>query len=49
MGLLRAIRGRIGTEAFETAARQCRSSLLPLIGVDGFDHAIHLLQTSAQD
>jgi tetratricopeptide (TPR) repeat protein len=49
MGLLRVIRGRIGAEAFEAAARQCRSGLLALIGVDGFDHAIHLLNASAQE
>jgi tetratricopeptide (TPR) repeat protein len=49
LGLLRVIKGRMGVEAFEAAAHhQCRAALLPLIGVDGFDHAIHLLNVSSQ-
>ena len=48
MGLLRVIKGRMGLEAFEAATRQCRTGLLALIGVDGFDHAIHLLNLSSR-
>jgi tetratricopeptide (TPR) repeat protein len=48
LGLLRVIKGRIGTESFEAAAKQCRAGLISLIGVDGFDHAIHLLNLSSQ-
>jgi tetratricopeptide (TPR) repeat protein len=49
MGLLRVMKGRMGIEAFEAALRQCRTGLLPFIGVDGFDHAVHLLGTSFQE
>jgi tetratricopeptide (TPR) repeat protein len=50
MGLLRVIKGRIGAEVFQTAILECRASLLPLIGVDGFDHVMQLLNTpSASD
>jgi tetratricopeptide (TPR) repeat protein len=48
LGLLRVIKGRMGTEAFDAAVKQCRAGLLSLIGVDGFDHAIHLLNRSSQ-
>jgi hypothetical protein len=33
----------LGIEAFQEALLQCRASLLPLIGVDGFDHVVGLL------
>jgi tetratricopeptide (TPR) repeat protein len=48
LGLLRVLRGRMGHEDFDATARQCRSGLLPFIGVDGFDHTIHLLNLSFQ-
>ncbi|WP_404790743.1 tetratricopeptide repeat protein [Altericista sp. CCNU0014] len=49
MGLLRVVKGRMGAEAFAAAVRQCRAGLLPFIGVDGFDHALHLLSATSQD
>lgn len=49
MGLLRLIKGQMGTETFQTAALACRASLLPLIGVDGFDYVMQLLSTASID
>jgi tetratricopeptide (TPR) repeat protein len=48
LGLLRVLKGRMGDEAFDATARQCRSGLLPFIGVDGFDLAIYILNQSFQ-
>jgi tetratricopeptide (TPR) repeat protein len=45
-GLLAVLRGQLGVESFQEAVRQCRPNLLPLIGVDGFDHVLQLLESS---
>jgi tetratricopeptide (TPR) repeat protein len=37
-GLLRILKGQMGTESFYDSVQQCRGNLLPWIGVDGFDH-----------
>ncbi len=46
-GLLAVLRGQLGVESFQEAVRQCRPSLLPLIGVDGFDHVLQLIESSS--
>jgi tetratricopeptide (TPR) repeat protein len=46
-GLLAVLRGQLGVESFQAAVRQCRPNLLPLIGVDGFDHILQLLESSS--
>jgi tetratricopeptide (TPR) repeat protein len=46
-GLLAVLRGQLGVESFQEAVRQCRPNLLPLIGVDGFDHVLQLLESSS--
>jgi tetratricopeptide (TPR) repeat protein len=42
-GLLAVLKGQLGPEVFQDAVMQCRTSLLPLIGVDGFDHLRDML------
>jgi len=44
-GLLDILRGQLGVEAFQEALLQCRANLLPLIGMDGFDHVVGMLRT----
>jgi tetratricopeptide (TPR) repeat protein len=46
-GLLAVLRGQLGVESFQEAVRQCRPHLLPLIGVDGFDYVLQLLDSSS--
>jgi tetratricopeptide (TPR) repeat protein len=46
-GLLAVLRGQLGQKSFQDAVRQCRPHLLPLIGVDGFDHILQLLESSS--
>ncbi len=46
-GLLAVLRGQLGVESFQAAVRQCRPNLLPLIGVDGFDHVLQLIESSS--
>ncbi|MBD1911307.1 MULTISPECIES: tetratricopeptide repeat protein [unclassified Leptolyngbya] len=36
--LLTILRGQLGAENFATLLNSCRSNLVPVIGVDGFDH-----------
>lgn len=42
-GLLTVLQGQLGPQQFETSLQQQRSKILPLIGVDGFDHIPELL------
>jgi tetratricopeptide (TPR) repeat protein len=46
-GLLAVLRGQLGVESFQEALRHCRPNLLPLIGVDGFDHVLQLIESSS--
>jgi tetratricopeptide (TPR) repeat protein len=46
-GLLAVLRGQLGVESFQEALRHCRLHLLPLIGVDGFDHVLQLIESSS--
>jgi tetratricopeptide (TPR) repeat protein len=48
-GLLAILRGQLGQDNFREVLTQCRASLLPLIGVDGFDHVLQLLDASPND
>jgi tetratricopeptide (TPR) repeat protein len=43
-GLLTVLRGRVGDETFQTLLREQRSAIIPVIGVDGFDHLPSLLE-----
>jgi tetratricopeptide (TPR) repeat protein len=38
--LLMLLQGRLGEESFEKTLQACRSQLIPLIGVDGFDYLL---------
>lgn len=42
-GLLTVLRGQVGEEAFSELLTQQRSAIIPVIGVDGFDHLPSLL------
>ncbi len=44
LGLLRILKGQLGTEGFQAAVRASQSMLLPRIGVDGIDHVQSLLR-----
>ena len=48
-GLLMILRGQLGQDNFREVIAQCRPGLLPFIGVDGFDHALQLLESSTDD
>lgn len=41
--LLLILQGQLGSHAFETLLKQSRAKILPLIGVDGYDHIPQLL------
>lgn len=41
--LLLILQGQLGSSSFETLLNQSRSKILPLIGVDGYDHIPQLL------
>lgn len=43
-GLLAVLRGQLGPDHFQEAIVQCRTRLLPLIGVDGLDHVLQLIE-----
>jgi tetratricopeptide (TPR) repeat protein len=43
-GLLMILQGQMGIIAFQTALGQYRSHIIPVIGVDGYDHIPQLLQ-----
>jgi tetratricopeptide (TPR) repeat protein len=42
-GLLRVLQGKLGLDAFQAQVQQCRATLLPWIGVDGYDHVLQEL------
>ncbi|WP_416668416.1 hypothetical protein [Egbenema bharatensis] len=42
-GLLTILQGQMGDEAFQQAKAQGRSTLIKVIGVDGYDHLPQLL------
>ena len=43
-GLLTILQGQMGAEAFQTLLKQRRSQIIPVIGVDGYDHIPQLLE-----
>ncbi|MBF2074069.1 MAG: tetratricopeptide repeat protein [Synechococcales cyanobacterium C42_A2020_086] len=47
-GLLTIVQGQLGDERFDQLRRQQRANLIPLIGVDGYDHLPQLLEQYRQ-
>ncbi len=43
-GLLTILQGQMGAEAFQILLKQRRSQIIPVIGVDGYDHIPQLLE-----
>jgi tetratricopeptide (TPR) repeat protein len=43
-GLLTVLRGQVGDEAFQALLVEVRSGIIPVIGVDGYDHLPRLLE-----
>ena len=43
-GLLTVLRGKVGNESFQELLAQQRSAIIPVIGVDGYDHLPSLLE-----
>jgi tetratricopeptide (TPR) repeat protein len=43
-GLLTVLQGQLGVEAFQQLLRQRRSQIIALIGVDGYDYILQLLE-----
>jgi tetratricopeptide (TPR) repeat protein len=43
-GLLTILQGQIGAEAFQQLLAQLRAEIIPVIGVDGYDHLPELLE-----
>ena len=43
-GLLTVLRGKVGNEAFQVLLVQQRPAIIPVIGVDGYDHLPSLLE-----
>jgi tetratricopeptide (TPR) repeat protein len=48
-GLLTVLRGKVGTEAFQELLGQQRPEIIPVIGVDGYDHLPSLLEWYQQE
>ncbi|UBF26642.1 tetratricopeptide repeat protein [Kovacikia minuta CCNUW1] len=44
-GLLSIIQGQLGEEGFQKALAQHRAKIIPVIGIDGYDHLPTLLET----
>jgi tetratricopeptide (TPR) repeat protein len=42
-GLLRILQGKLGRDEFQALVQQCRATLLPWIGMDGYDHVLQQL------
>lgn len=47
-GLLSVLQGQLGRDNFQEVVAQCRPTVLSFIGVDGFDHVLHLLDTFSE-
>lgn len=47
-GLLAILQGQLGEEGLQQVRQQYRSAIIPIIGVDGYDHLPHLLQQYQQ-
>jgi tetratricopeptide (TPR) repeat protein len=48
-GLLTVLRGKVGTEKFQELLGQQRPAIIPVIGVDGYDHLPSLLEWYQQE